>query len=74
MIQNVAEMCLDIWGKENHPKAKFKHGDKVIWKNKECTILAMNYCEDDEKGNPVFEYVIDKHIYLVWESELKAIE
>lgn len=63
--------------KRNHPDAKFKIGDKVLYSNLDivprpitCNILAVNVQEKD-----VVEYAIT-NVYgsLVWEEELKEVK
>ena len=71
---SIAESCLEIWGKDNYPKANFLIGDSVMWKNSQRKLLAMNYVEDDEEGNSIFGYAINDYEYLVWEHELELID
>ena len=55
--------------KKNHPGAKFKIGNKVLYKKRVCTILAVNVQRDDE-----VEYALDNYVFqLVWEEELTKI-
>lgn len=47
--------------------ARFKIGDKVLYKENIHEILAVNICDKDS-----IEYAISNHYYLVWEEELKS--
>jgi hypothetical protein len=51
--------------KADSSDAKFKIGQKVIYKNNIHTILAVNV---QELGS--IEYAISDHEFLVWEEEL----
>lgn len=61
-------------------EAKFKIGENVIYRyfdkeledhiRLETVVLAVNFMHEDDEG-PVFEYAIEDHIYLIYESELE---
>jgi hypothetical protein len=74
--------------KRNHPDAKFKIGDKVLYSNLDivhkpitCKILAVNVqaggliIDDEIIEKPTVEYAIT-NVYgsLVWEDELKEVK
>lgn len=74
--------------KKDHPNAKFKIGDKVLYCNLDmmskptvCEILAVNVqsgglvIDDDIVEKPVVEYAIT-NVYgqLVWEEELEKVK
>ena len=63
-------LYLGEWYRKNHSKSKFKIGDLVTFKNNSHKILGMNYVEDDDEGNPIFEYAISNYEWLVWDHEL----
>jgi len=66
---------------KNHEKAKFKLNEKVLIHKKDypeidgkvCEVIALEYTEDDEQGNPIFEYLVCGFQFLLWEYELEKI-
>lgn len=72
-MDSTATLCLETWGRKNHPKSTFKIDDVVIFNGKTHKILAMNYVEV-ENGVNIFEYVIDNYDWLVWDFELSLVE
>jgi len=61
----------------DHPKAKFKMGQRVqVLKDGLVDdfgrINMVNWADDNEDGSPMFEYGVTGHMYLFWENDLKG--